>query len=161
VFLEGGFPYFTIKYSGHYSIWYTEAMHAWHSIERWKPHIPLVSRYIIAGGIGAVADLGLLFILVRSGVHYLIAATIAFIVATCVSFTMQKFWAFRNRQLERLHVQAPLFLLVAFFNVLMNTLLMYVLVDTFHIWYLGAQVIASGLVAVYSFFVYKFLVFKH
>ncbi len=121
-----------------------------------------IFRFIVAGSSGAATDLLILFILVDV-VHlwYLASAVIAFIVSWFVSFGMQKFWTFQDKDhsAEVLKSQAALFLAVALGNLGLNTALMYVFVDILNLWYLLAQVAAALLIAVESFFVYKLFVF--
>jgi len=120
-----------------------------------------VIRFIIAGTIGAVTDLFLLWLLTTVlGVWYLASAVVAFILSFVVSFFLQKIWTFKNREVERIHVQAGAYLLVTLCNLGINTGLVYVFVQYLSIHYLFAQVIASVIIACESFFVYREIVFK-
>ena len=76
-----------------------------------------------------------------------------------MSFIMQKFFTFNDYTRHKINQQTSLYLGVQIFNLCFNTLLMYVGVDLLHIQYLIAQVLISGSMAVYNFFVYKHLVF--
>ncbi|MEK7169916.1 MAG: GtrA family protein [Patescibacteria group bacterium] len=118
-------------------------------------------RYLVAGGTAAMVDLGLLYIFTDFFlIHYLWSAIWAFIVSFFVSFLLQKFWTFQNTETDRMHVQMTVYFLVAVANLALNTLLMYLFVDYFHIWYVLAQVLASGLIACESFFISRHIVFK-
>ena len=90
---------------------------------------------------------------------YLLAAVVAFLVAATVSFTMQKFFTFSDYTKEKIKQQTALYLGIQIFNLGLNTLLMYVGVTLLHIQYIIAQLLISGGMAVYNFFVYKHLVF--
>ncbi len=119
-------------------------------------------RYICSGGIAAATDLFLLYFFIHFyGVHYLVAAIIAFIVAFVVSFIMQKFWTFRENSKERMGGQLVLFFFLALINLVVNTLLMYIFVGRLHIPYLLGQVLASGIIALFSFFIYHTHIFNH
>jgi len=119
-----------------------------------------VFKYIVAGGTAAVVDLGLLFLFTDVfKLHYLISAIIAFVFAFFVSFILQKYWTFEDNSTERVHAQAFVYLVVSIANLGLNTLYMYILVDTFGLWYLSSQV-AGALVACGSFFVYRLFIFK-
>ena len=59
-----------------------------------------------------------------------------------------------------MHVQMTLYFSIALANLAFNTFLMYLFVDRFHIWYLLAQILASGLIAFESFFISRHIVFK-
>lgn len=118
-------------------------------------------KYIFSGGTAVAADLILLALFKEVFVmNYLVAAILAFIIAFGVSFTMQKFWTFSDKKINGMHRQVVIYFVIAVGNLLVNTLLMYVFVDFIHVWYLLSQVIASGLIALTSFFLYRRLVFK-
>jgi len=119
-------------------------------------------RYLIAGGTVATVDLALLYILTDIfSVHYLWSAIWAFITSFFASFLLQKFWTFQNSEMDRIHVQITVYFVVAAANLGLNTLLMYLFVDHLHIWYILAQMLASGLIACESFFISRQIVFKH
>jgi putative flippase GtrA len=112
----------------------------------------------MSGGISAVINLGLLYVFTDwVGLWYLWSAIIAFSFAILVSFTLQKFWTFRDTTLNKIPGQ---FGSIALFNLGLNTLMMYLFVDGLELHYLLAQVFAGGLIAVWSFFAYSRFVFK-
>ncbi|MFA6273107.1 MAG: GtrA family protein [Candidatus Paceibacterota bacterium] len=123
----------------------------------------IVPRYLIGGACGAATNVFFLFLLVDVfGVWYLQAAVWSFLISWLVSFLLQKYWTFQNYSTENgvLQKQATLFFAVSFLNLGINTLLMYIFVDFFQLWYLLAQVFSSALIAISSFFIYKHFVFK-
>ena len=120
-----------------------------------------VIKYIISGGTAAVVDITLLILFTEVfGWWYLVSAITAFIIAFGISFTLQKFWTFRDHATENIHVQASMYLVVSAVNLGINTLLMYFFVDIFGIWYVVSQILAGGLIALSSFFIYKKLIFR-
>jgi len=124
-------------------------------------HRQMIARYIISGGTAAAVDIGLLYAFTRFlGLWYLASAVLAFIIAFGVSFFLQKFWTFRDRGTEGMHRQAGKYLGVSVFNLCVNTLLVYLFTDYLNLWYVFSQVIAAGLVALGSFFVYKYWIFR-
>ena len=72
---------------------------------------------------------------------------------------MQKFWTFNNRETSRTHIQLAQYLAITLGNLALNTLLVYIGVAILGLWYLLAQIIASVLIALYSYFVYQRFVF--
>ena len=120
-----------------------------------------IIKYLITGGTAASADLVLLYILTDIlGVWYLISASLAFAIAFFVSFFLQKFWTFRDGDKEIMYQQMGVYLAVALSNLALNAALMYALVDGFKVWYMLAQIMASGLIACESYFIYKLLIFN-
>jgi len=119
-------------------------------------------RYLFSGGIGTAVNLGFLYLFVHyCNFHYLTGAFWSFLISVLVSFTLQKFWTFRNFERSEAEVkrQALIFFGVALANLSLNTLLMYFFVDILKLWYMLAQFIAAGLIAISSFFVYRLFVF--
>ncbi|KKU77378.1 MAG: GtrA family protein [Parcubacteria group bacterium GW2011_GWA2_47_64] len=115
----------------------------------------------MSGGTAAAVDLGLLYFFTdRFGLHYLLSAALAFIVAFSVSFTLQKFWTFQDASTDRVHIQASLSFFIALINLGLNTALMYVFVDKLEIWYMASQIIIGAVLAFESFFVFRFIVFR-
>lgn len=118
-------------------------------------------RYLISGGTAAAVDLILLYILTDSvGLHYLTSAVLAFLVALVVSFLLQKFWTFQDESVDRVHKQATAYFIIAALNLGLNTFLIYLFVEYAHLWYIFAQVLASGLIAFESFFISRYFIFK-
>lgn len=120
-----------------------------------------IGRYIISGGTAAGVDIGLLFVFTYIfGIWYLLSAILAFMVAFCVSFVLQKFWTFDDHDTDRWKNQAVGYFFITGANLGVNTLLMYVFVDIFGIQYIVAQFIAGALVACESYFLYQRFIFK-
>jgi putative flippase GtrA len=114
----------------------------------------VIFRYIVSGGTAAVVDLGLLYILYDvMEIHYLTAAILAFLCAFVVSFTLQKFWTFRNTSRENMHAQVVAYLGSSLLGLALNTLLMYIFVDLLSVHVLLAQVFAGAMVACCTFFI--------
>ncbi len=128
--------------------------HLWSYLTRFQ-----FVRFLISGGTGAMVHFFVLYLLTGvMGVWYLLATSIAFTCAFFVSFTLQKHWTYTDRS-PAVWGQRGRYFLIGVGNLLLNGALMYVLVDGFGIWYLLAQVIASGLIAVLSHLLYRTVVF--
>lgn len=118
-------------------------------------------RYLISGGSAAFVNLATLFLLVHYlHLYYLYASILAFITSVVVSFTMQKFWTFRDKLTHDIHMQFGRYVIVISSSLLINTVLMYTLVENMHVWYLLSQVITTGIVAIINFFAYRQFVFE-
>lgn len=120
-----------------------------------------IIRYIISGGSAALVNLGTLYILTdRFGWWYLFSSIVAFGLAFIVSFTLQKFWTFKEKSFHTAPKQLTLYFLVITINLLINTALMYFMVDIINFPYLLSQIIVGGLIAFGSFFVYRHVIFR-
>ncbi len=121
----------------------------------------VVVRYIISGGTAAATDLTILYILHSLiGIHYLISAILAYLVAFWVSFLLHKFWTFSSHE-ERTHKQVVMYFGTSSFALALNTLLMYIFVDHIHLPVMLAQFIVGAMVAFCSFFISRNFVFKY
>lgn len=119
-------------------------------------------RYLISGGTAAVVFLGLLYLLTDIfGIWYLLSSTLSFIFAFVVSFTLQKLWTFRNTHVYDIKRQLFLYFVTALAGLSANAIFMYVLVDIAGLWYIFAQVLSSGTIAIITFFVYGNIIFYH
>jgi putative flippase GtrA len=121
----------------------------------------LYVKYVIAGGTAAMTDFALLFILTDFfHVWYIVSATLAFIVAFFVSFFLQKFWTFRDNSRDKMYKQMAMYLGVGATNTCLKAGGMYVLVDYFYLWYILAQAVMAIVLALGSFVIYRFVIFK-
>lgn len=77
-----------------------------------------------------------------------------------MSFTMQKFWTFKDKEVGDLRKQLFFYLIVILVNSVLNAFFVYLLVEYTGIWYMLSQIISGLVIAVESFFIYKFLIFR-
>lgn len=117
--------------------------------------------YLIAGSIGAAVNIGFYILLLQVfGVWYVVASIIAFLCAVVVSFMLQKYVTFNNWGREKIPVQFGSHVMLAGINVIANTAIVFFLVEQLKSGQISAQVIASLIVAVWSYFIYKSFIFK-
>lgn len=120
-----------------------------------------IFRFLLSGGIAAGVDLALLYMFTDLfGIWYLTSSILAFMLAFLVSFTLQKFWTFRDTERTGIQAQMGLYFFISVCNLICNTLLVYTGVDVLGLNYLIAQIIASLLIACTSFFIYQRFVFR-
>lgn len=124
-------------------------------------YISLGLKFLVSGGVATGINLLVLYLLTEYvGWHYLASAVAAFIVAFCFSFSLQKFWTFKDKSTALLHRQMPLYLLASLAALVCNTALLFVFVEWLHLWYIAAEVVVAAIVAVGTFFVYRKFIFK-
>ena len=90
-----------------------------------------------------------------------ISTSLAFILAFIVSFTLQKFWTFRDYSQNKVFRQLAVYLANSFLGLSLNGYFMHLLVNKFDIWYILAQIIVNLTLAVWNYVVYRFLVFRN
>jgi putative flippase GtrA len=120
-----------------------------------------VIKFFFAGSSAAAVDL--LFLFLFHGIFHwglVLSSSLAFILSFVVSFTLQKFWTFRNYSQKKMPIQFVLYIGNAFIGLNLNGVLMHLFVNKFGAWYLLAQIVVNLLIGVYNFFVYKFIVFR-
>ncbi len=129
-----------------------------HETEQKRVPFGRITRYCISGATAAVT-LFVCLALFRElfSFWYLFASTLAFAIAVVVSFLCQKYWTFHDHVQNQTKKQFILFLIISIFNLGANTVLMYLCVSIFTIYYLLAQIIVAACIAVWSFFVYKYI----
>jgi putative flippase GtrA len=119
-----------------------------------------IMRYIISGGMATVTNVLFLFIFTDLfGFWYVLSAVIAYLISFIVSFTMQKYWTFRDSSNDRMNSQIVSYIILNIVNLGLNTLGIFLFVHYGHVYYLLAQIIVSVLIAIESFYIYS-LVFK-
>ena len=108
----------------------------------------LVARFVISGGTAFSVNLILLYIFTDFfGFWYIYSATLSFTVSLLVGFSMNRMWTFRDNLINRIHKQLPIYFLINIFNLILNNIILYLLVEEFRIWYILAQALASFLIA--------------
>jgi putative flippase GtrA len=119
-----------------------------------------LARYFVSGGTGAAVHLGTLALLVERGHLYpILASAGGFLVAFGVSFTLQKYWTFKNHDAAAAPRQMLIYFGIQAVNLCINMALMYLFVEVAHIQYVVAQIGTIGLIAIEAYFLYTKLVF--
>lgn len=127
-------------------------------------------RYGVVGLTGGLLQITTLYLWVdvyNLKTQYLLGATVGFCIALAATFTLQKYWTFKDRS-SRTSRQFVLYTSIALTNLGLTTLLLplgkFVLesfgLDFFHLWYLGVQGVVIALLAALSFLANYFLTFK-
>jgi putative flippase GtrA len=117
-------------------------------------------KYLIAGGSAFITNLGLLYFFTEViKVWYVFSSITAFAASFSVAFTLQKFWTFNNHSTVELRQQLTMSFSVAIFNLVLNTALVYLLVEQFTLHYIFAQILTTGVIAIESFLMYQYVIF--
>lgn len=138
---------------------------------RFKRHAPSVIynnafrhrqilKFLISGGTSTSIDIFVFTTLTYwVGLWYITSSISSFIIAFGVSFVLQKFWTFRDKDTEKFMKQTYLYFIVAIVNLGISTLLIYLFVDYIHIHKFISKVIANMIIAAESFFIYRYFIF--
>jgi putative flippase GtrA len=83
------------------------------------------------------------------GVHPVPASVAGFTLAFCVSFVLNTYWTFKQK--DQLHRRFSRFLIVSISAMLLNTAIMYLAVDILHIHYMLGLATVLIVVPLYNF----------
>ena len=122
-------------------------------------HRYLLVKYGIVGLVSGVIDFGTLFILTDwISLHYLVSATLAFILGGSTNYWLNKKWTFKSSGQHR--KQLPVFFVLATLGLIINNYILYVSVEHFNFHYLWGKVLAAAIVTFWNFFGNKYLTFR-
>jgi putative flippase GtrA len=118
-------------------------------------------RFIISGLASLAINLGVLYVLTEQAhLWYLASSVTAVIVSYALNFSLHKYWTFENAGGKPLSRQLSLHFSIFLFNLVLNTLLIYVLVEYLHVWYFAAQIVATAFIAIEDYFLFSKFVFN-
>lgn len=117
-------------------------------------------KFLISGSIAAGVDFLFIFIffdVVKLRLEFSVA--LAFVLAFGVSFSLQKFWTFKDNS-KKVGKQAVLYFSVALFNLFLNTFAVKFLVEKMHLWIYIAQAIVAFCIGMCNFIISRYFIFK-
>lgn len=118
-------------------------------------------RYIGAGAVGAATNIVVFYALIDIfSVWYVIASVCSFVVALSVSFTVQKFFTFRDHSTDAMVKQMSLFTIVSISGLALNVAIVYFLVDILGLYHFVGQILTMIVVAIFSFLMYQRFIFQ-
>ena len=122
-----------------------------------------IFRSVFVGGAAFLVDAGVLFFVEKTGVHYLVAAAIAFIFGLFANFVLSKKFVFAqsdiNKKVDKVR-EFAIFAVVGIIGLLFTELLMYLCTDVIHLYFMLSKVIATIIVLFWNFGARKFLLYR-
>ena len=118
-------------------------------------------RYGFVGGAAFLVDYGVLVLLTEVfGMHYLLSATISFILGLITNYLLSVVWVFNNRTLGNRWAEFTVFAIIGVIGLGLNALIMYVCTDKMGIHYMISKIISTVIVFFWNFFARKIVLFK-
>ena len=118
-------------------------------------------RYGFVGGAAFVVDYGVLVLLTEVfGMHYLLSATISFILGLITNYLLSISWVFNKRTMGNRWAEFVVFAVIGVIGLGLNALIMYLCTDKMGIHYMLSKIISTVIVFFWNFFARKFLLFK-
>jgi len=131
---------------------------------RWVAERKGVRQFIKFGivGVGNTTVDFLVYILLTRylGLFYLIANAISFIIAATLSFTINKFWTFRDGRRHVIKGQYAKFLLVSTIGAFLAEGTLFLFVHYLSIHDLFAKLLVVGVIVFWNFFANKYWTFR-
>lgn len=118
-------------------------------------------KFFLVGCCTGALDLLVLFILHGiCRINIVPATSIAFVLSFLLSFILQKRWTFREFGHKNTPRQLVVYIANTFFDLNLNALLMYLLVNRLAWWYILSQVLVNLAIGLLNFIIYKYLIFR-
>ena len=118
-----------------------------------------ILRFLLGGGVGGILQYAIYFSFSYLNVWHIISNIIGFVVGTTVNFSIQKNWAFQNKD-HWTKKQACFFAITKISILAVHSLILYVCVDINDLSKTTGQIIAIIPLAIVSFKLTK-LIFKN
>ncbi len=126
-----------------------------------KSFIIQISKFVIVGGLGALINVSILFILTDIfNVFYLISEIIAFIISASQNYVLNKIWTFKEKLKNSVIKKYFKYLLISMISLLFNISVLYMLVEFFGFWYIYAEIVAIIFSSLINFLGNKIWTFK-
>jgi putative flippase GtrA len=120
----------------------------------------IFARYIISGGTAAFINIVSALILYHGfGIYYVVSSVFGFLLGFAASFLLQKYWTFRSKNNTTLK-EVSLYGFITLANLVINVALVSFFVEYIHMPYSISLILTTVLVAIWSFFIYKQVIFK-
>lgn len=123
-------------------------------------HIQML-RYGFVAAIALAVDFGsLIFLHEVFGMHYLIAATIGFLLGLSVNFLLSIIWVFPLHRPEDRRREMFLFAGIGVIGLIATDILMLLFVETVGLYYVLAKALTTIIVFFWNFFARKFAIYN-
>ena len=122
--------------------------------------IKQIFKFGIVGGIAFIIDYTLLYILTEYiGIHYLISSIISFTISVIFNYILSVKWVFNVKRKQGTR-EFIIFIILSLIGLLINSLIMYLMVDICNIYYMISKLISTFIVMVYNFITRKIFIEK-
>lgn len=118
-------------------------------------------NYLLVSAFVTLVDISLLLIFVEIGkLHYLIATTMAYVIALFTKFILTKYWIFKER-IGEVKDQFKRFVSVSLGGMILTNIMMYVGVDLLAYQYVFVKIGVIGIIFAYTGILHNFISFGH
>ena len=118
-------------------------------------------KYIFVGGVAFLFDFSFLYFLTEFiGMHYLISATLSFVVGLNVNYFLAKYFVFKHSKIKNIKAEYIFIIFISLSGLLLNNGLLWILTELFGIFYLISKIISTFVILFYNFTVRKLFIFE-
>lgn len=118
-------------------------------------------RYTFVGGVAFVCDFGALYALTEfAGLHYLISASLSFLLGLAVNYALSILWVFSRHALRSRWVEFGIFAAVGLVGLGLNALFMWLFTEVAGLHYLFSKIGSTILVFLWNFAARKISLFR-
>jgi putative flippase GtrA len=118
-------------------------------------------QYAVVGGAAFLVDFGsLAFLTERIGLHYLVSASIAFVLGLATNYALCIRWVFDHRAIRNPVHEFAIFSAIGILSLATNDLIMYLLTGLDGLNYLLSKVVAAGLILLLNFSLRRAILFS-
>lgn len=118
-------------------------------------------KYVLVGGVAFAFDFATLYTLTDIfHVHYLMSATIGFLVGLIINYGLCLWWIFDVRTMKNPWHEFSIFAAIGIAGLVLNNALLYGLTEWFGIYYLASKVMAATLILLFNFSLRRVILFS-
>lgn len=118
-----------------------------------------ITRYLCAGGLAFIVDFLSLAILAFIGIHYVLAASIAFLLGSWVNYQLSINWVFSYRALQSTKAEIRTFFLIGIMSLGIGMTLIVVMVEHMKWNLLFSKIVATTVTLLLNFLCRKLFLF--
>lgn len=118
-------------------------------------------KFSLVGASGTLVNLAVYSLAISMGMHYMVAATISFLVAVTNNFYWNFIWTFKGKAPEKsIRRKYVSFFLISVLNFGINLVALKYLVDVYTLNKILAQVLAIGVASIFNFLLNYLITFR-
>lgn len=119
------------------------------------------ARYVLVGGVAFIIDFGCLYALTGlAGMHYLVAAAIAFTAGLLTNYCLSRVWVFSRRTIDNGAVEFAIFAAIGLVGLGLNEGILWFFEEIVGIDYLAGKFVSAAVVLFWNFGARKAILFR-
>lgn len=119
-----------------------------------------ILKFGLVGGMAFVIDYALLYLCTEFlHIHYLLSSIISFTISVIFNYILSIKWVFDVKKKQDVR-DFVIFIILSVIGLVINSLIMYVMVEVFGVYYMLSKMVSTVVVMVYNFITRKIFVEK-